>query len=161
MGFQIGDWVVHCTYGLGQVLAIEERMNNDKTALYYMVQLADLSIWVPADENQNTRLRLPANKTEFRKLLSTLSDPADQLPNDRRQRHVQLLALANDGSVVSLCRVLRDLAAYRHQRTWNERDGALMKRVHKALINEWSFILSVTPLDAEIELHRMLSVNTN
>jgi RNA polymerase-interacting CarD/CdnL/TRCF family regulator len=161
MGFKIGDWVVHCTHGLGQVLAIEERMNNNKTALYYMVKLADLTIWVPADENQNSRLRLPANEAEFRRLLSTLSGPADQLPDDRRQRNLQLLEMLKDGSVGSLCRVLRNLAAHRHHRTWSEYDSALMNRVQKALIGEWSFILSVTPLDAQIELHRLLSAGTN
>jgi RNA polymerase-interacting CarD/CdnL/TRCF family regulator len=157
MGFQIGDWVVHCAHGLGQVLAIEERMNNNKTALYYMIKLADLTIWVPADENQNNRLRHPASEAEFRDLLSTLTGPADPLPDDRRQRNLQLLETLKDGSVESICRVLRNLSAHRHHRTWSEYDSALMNRVQKALIGEWSFILSVTPLDAEIELQRLLS----
>jgi RNA polymerase-interacting CarD/CdnL/TRCF family regulator len=157
MGFQIGDWVVHCSHGLGQVLAIEERINNNKAALYYMVKLADLTVWVPVDENQGRRLRLPSNKVEFRELLSTLSGPADQLPGDRRQRNLQLMEMLKDGSVESLCRVLRNLASYRHKQTWSEYDNALMYNARKALIGEWSFIFSVTPLDAEIELQQMLS----
>ena len=161
MGFQIGDWVVHRTHGLGQVLAIEERMNNGRTALYYMIKLAELTIWVPVDENQNSRLRLPANKTEFRKLLSTLSGPADQLPDDRRQRNLQLLEMLKDGSVELICRVLRNLSTHRRHRTWSEYDSALLNRVQKALIGEWSFIFSVTPLDAEIELQRLLSAKAN
>jgi len=161
MGFQIGDWVVHCTHGLGQVLAIEERMNNKMTALYYMVKLSDLTIWVPADENQNSRLRRPANAVEFRELLASLSATADQLPDDRRQRNLQLKEMLKDGSVESMCRVLRNLAAYRHHRTWSEYDSALMNRVQKTLIGEWSFIFSINPLDAEVELQRLLSVKTN
>jgi RNA polymerase-interacting CarD/CdnL/TRCF family regulator len=161
MGFQIGDWVVHCTHGLGQVLAIEERVNNKKTALYYMIQLKDSTIWVPADENQNSRLRPPASPEEFHRLLATLSDPAEQLLSDRRQRNLQLLEMLQDGSVESMCRVLRNLVAHRRHRTWNEYDSALMDRVQKALISEWSFIFSVTPLDAQIELQRLLSAKTN
>lgn len=161
MGFQIGDWVVHCTHGLGQVLAIEERMNDKKNALYYMVKLSDLTIWVPADENQNSRLRLPASAVEFRELLTGLSAAADDLPDDRRQRNLQLKEMLKDGSVESMCRVLRNLAAYRHHRTWNEYDSALMNRVQKTLIGEWSFIFAINPLDAEVELQRLLSVKTN
>jgi RNA polymerase-interacting CarD/CdnL/TRCF family regulator len=161
MGFQVGDWVVHCAHGLGQVHAIEERMIDKKTVLYYMVQLTDLTIWVPADENQNNRLRPPATAAEFKKSLSILSSPADQLISDRRQRNLQLLEMLKDGSVESLCRVLRNLTAHRHNRTWSEYDSALMNRVQKALIGEWSFILSVPRLDAQLELQRLLSVKTN
>ena len=161
MGFQIGDWVVHCIHGLGQVLAIEERTNNNRTALYYMVQLTDLTIWVPADENQNSRLRFPASEDEFRRLLSTLTDPAEPLPDDRCQRNLQLLEMLRDGSVESLCRVLRNLSAHRRHRTWSEYDSALMNRAQKALIGEWSFILSIPRLDAEVELQRLLPVKKN
>ena len=161
MGFQIGDWVVHCTHGLGQVLAIEERANNNKTALYYMIQLKDLTIWVPADENLNSRLRFPASAEEFKKFLAILSGSAEKLLDDRRQRNLQLLEILKDGSVESMCKVLRDLAAHRHHRTWNEYDSALMNRVQKALIVEWSFSLSVSPLDAEIELQKLLSAKKN
>jgi RNA polymerase-interacting CarD/CdnL/TRCF family regulator len=161
MGFQIGDWVVHCNHGLGQVLAIEERTNNNKTALYYMVQLKDLTIWVPADENLNSRLRFPVSSEELRRLLATLSGPAEKLLDDRRQRNLQLLEMLKDGSVESMCRVLRNLAAHRHHRSWSEYDSALMSRVQKALIGEWSFILSVSPLDAEVELQKLMSAKTN
>lgn len=161
MEFQIGDRVVHCTHGLGQVLALEERAINDNTALYYMVQLADLTIWVPVDENLKSRLRLPTNEAEFRESLSILSTPAEQLPDDRRQRNFQLLEMLKEGEVESICRVIRDLTAYRHGRSWNEYDSALIKRAEKALIGEWSFILSVTPPQAEIELHRLLSHKMN
>ncbi|MBI3161593.1 MAG: hypothetical protein IPG44_18090 [Anaerolineales bacterium] len=157
MDYQVGDWVVHCNHGLGRVLAIEERTNNDQTILYYKVQLTDLTIWVPADENQDKRLRLPTSKTEFDRLLSTLSGPAEQLLTDRRQRNLQLLEMLKDGTVESLCRVLRNLSAHRQHRSWSEYDSALLKRVQKALIGEWSFVSSITPLDAEVELQHLLS----
>jgi len=157
MDFKIGDRVVHCTHGLGQVLAIEERAINDNTALYYMVQLADLTIWVPANENLKNLLRFPTTEVGFRESLSLLSGPAEQLPDDRLQRNLQLLEMLKDGEAKSLCKVIRDLAAYRHARTWSEYDNDLMKRAQKSLIGEWSFILSVTPPQAEVELYRLLS----
>ena len=46
MNFQTGDRVMHSTYGLGHVQAIEKRTVDDTTTLYYMVQTADLTIWV-------------------------------------------------------------------------------------------------------------------
>ena len=157
MDFQIGDRVVHCTHGLGQVLAIEERVINNNIALYYEVQIADLSIWVPADENLKSRLRFPISEAGLKKLFSVLSGPAEKLPDDRRQRNLHLQEMLKDGKTESLCKVIRDLAAYRRAASWNEYDTQLMKRVEKTLIREWSFILSVPPQEAEVELHRLLS----
>lgn len=157
MNFHTGDNVVHCTHGLGKVLAIEERTFFDKTSFYYMVQMADLTIWVPADKNLEHRLRLPNSASEFREALAILSSPADKLPDDRRQRNLQLVEKLGDGKAESICQVIRDLSAYRDSRAWSESDNAIMRRAQKALVGEWSFILSVTPHEAEVELHQMIT----
>lgn len=159
MNFRTGDQVMHSTYGLGQVQAIEERTVNNTTALYYMVRAADLTIWVPADENVASRLRPPTDEARFRELLLLLSGPAEPLPDDRRQRNLQLLAMLEDGQAESLCKVIRDLSAYRQSHAWNDYDSALMKRAIRKLVSEWSVSLSVPPREAEAELHRLLGAN--
>lgn len=35
MDFQVSDWVIYCTHGLGQVVFIEERVIDDNRALYH------------------------------------------------------------------------------------------------------------------------------
>ncbi|MDP1544887.1 MAG: CarD family transcriptional regulator [Anaerolineales bacterium] len=160
MDFQPGDWVVHCTQGLGQVKNVENRSFGEKSVLYYMVQIADLTIWVPADENLGTRLRKPVNQAGFQSLITTLTSPPEELPTDRRQRSQYLLDVLKDGSADSLCRVIRDLSAHRKHRTWSENDSELNRRIKKTFIREWSFIFSIQPLDAEAELQKLLSQNT-
>jgi RNA polymerase-interacting CarD/CdnL/TRCF family regulator len=157
MDFQIGDTVVHWAHGLGQVLAIEERTLDKEITLYYQVQAAELTVWVPADENVNTRLRLPKDAAAFEDLLSILASPAEPLPEDRRQRNLRVLEMLKDGRAESLCEAIRDLAAIRGSRLWSEYDQALMKRGEKALIGEWCVALAVTPSQAEAELHRLLA----
>ena len=157
MEFKTGDWVVHCVHGLGQVQALEERVTEKKSVLYYAIQLANLTIWVPADENEKSRLRRPIDESGFQELLATLAKPAEPLPTDRRQRSLQLLDLMKDGSAGSLCRVVRDLSAYRQARNWNEYDHELLRRAEKLLIGEWSFVRSLSLVEAEVELHKSLS----
>ncbi|MCL4270085.1 MAG: hypothetical protein KJZ72_11095 [Anaerolineales bacterium] len=159
MSFQPGDWVVHCSHGVGQIKNIEDRSFGDQSIPYYMVQIGDLTIWVPADENLDKRLRFPASQSEFQSLLHTLSSPPESLPTDRRQRNQHLLELLKDGSAETLCKVIRDLSAIRKHRTWSEYDRDLMRRLQKTLIGEWSFIFSITPQDAENELHKLLTPN--
>jgi|PlaIllAssembly_1097288.scaffolds.fasta_scaffold303167_2 RNA polymerase-interacting CarD/CdnL/TRCF family regulator len=161
MDFQTGDRVMHATYGLGHVQAIEKHTVNETTGMYYMIQTADLTIWVPADGTMKNRLRYPTTATRFKKMLALLSSPAESLPGDRRQRYVLLLALLNDGGIEPLCKVIRDLTAHRRANSWNEYDNALMKRASKALIGEWSASLSITPREAEMEYHRLLEPKQN
>jgi CarD family transcriptional regulator len=158
MEFQTGDNVVHCSHGLGRVLAIEERTFFDKITFYYMVQMKDLTIWIPADENLKNRLRPPNSESSFKEVLSILTSPAEPLPDDRRQRSLQAAEMLGDGKAESLCRVIRDLSANRQTRKWSESDGMLMRRAQKALIDEWSFVFSITPLEAEKELQRLLTL---
>lgn len=159
MSFKTGDWVVHCTQGLGQVKAVEERTFGETTALYYLVQIADLSIWVPDDENLNKRLRKPVNEAGFQTLFSILSSSPEELPTDRRVRNQYLSDTLKEGTPESVCRVIRDLTAHRKNRTWNEYDGELIRRIKKTFISEWSFIFSINPHDAEAELQRLLTQN--
>ena len=158
MDFQIGDQVVHCVYGLGQVLAIKEQVINDSDTLCYEIQIADFLIWVPSDENVDNRLRLPISAAGLKKLFPILSGPAEDLPSDRRQRNLQLREVLKDGKTESLCRVIRDLAAYKAAHaSWNEYDNEMMRRVEKMLVREWSFILSIPTEKASEELHNLLS----
>jgi RNA polymerase-interacting CarD/CdnL/TRCF family regulator len=157
MEYQTGEWVVHCTHGLGKVLGIEERTMDGNRSLYYEIQASDLTIWVPMDENLESRLRLPSSATEFREIISTLSEPAEALPEDFRQRNLQIHTRLKDGGAEARCKVLRDLTAYRHNRALSDHDRDLMTKVRKTLIGEWSFSLSITREEAEMELHRSLT----
>jgi len=156
MEFQIGDWVVHSTHGLGQIMAIEERTLNEVRGLYYMVQASVLTIWVPVDENAKSRLRRPNDAAGFLDSIAVLSEPAESLPTDYRQRNLQLHEMLKDGAVTSYCKVIRDLSAYRQNRASSDHDNAFMKRAQNILIGEWSFSLSITNAAAELELSRCL-----
>jgi RNA polymerase-interacting CarD/CdnL/TRCF family regulator len=157
MNFREGDPVMHWTYGFGEVLRLEERELSGETTLYYAVQVRDMTVWVPADDNLKSRLRPPTSQARFKRLLAILSGPAEPLPDDRHERKTRLLEQLNDGSTESLCQVIRDLFAYRRVRALNDNDQALLKRSQSALLGEWGFVLSVTPAQADLEMHRLLS----
>ncbi|MGA7194413.1 MAG: CarD family transcriptional regulator [Anaerolineales bacterium] len=157
MGFHEGDTVMHWTYGLGKVIRLEERVLSGKKELYYAVQIGDMTVWVPADDKLGTRLRPPTSKADFKKLMNILSKPGEPLPDDRHERKTLLTELLKNGQAESLCHVIRNLSTYRHVRSLNDNDQALLARTQDALIGEWGFSLSVTPTEAEFQLHRLLT----
>ena len=157
MGFHEGDTVMHWTYGLGKVIRLEERVLSGKKELYYAVQIGDMTVWVPADDKLENRLRPPTSKADFKKLMNILSKPGEPLPDDRHERKTLLTELLKNGRAESLCHVIRNLSTYRHVRSLNDNDQALLARTQDALIGEWGFSLSVTPTEAEFQLHRLLT----
>ena len=158
MKFKTDEWVVHCTHGLGQVLGIEERAMNGAEISYYVVQTADLTIWVPVDENADRRLRTPNSPSAFQAALGLLAQPAEALPTDYRLRNQQLQARLKEGTTEAWFRLLRDLTADRHRRNWSDNDRTLLTAVRKALLGEWSFSLSITHEQAEQDLRRAMPV---
>jgi RNA polymerase-interacting CarD/CdnL/TRCF family regulator len=157
MNFRVGDSVVHCTYGLGKVIQMEERALYGPTMWYYAVQIDDMTVWVPSDERLDTRLRRPTRGAEFQRLLDILAGPGDQLPAVRNERRLLLTGWLKDGRAESLCRVIRGLANFRQARSLNDYDQVLMKRAQRALIGEWVYSRSVSTAQAEQELFHLLA----
>jgi len=157
MEFHVGDPVMHWTYGFGHVVGIEERILAEQKTLYYTVTAHDLTVWVPVDDQLETRLRPPTSAEGFRDLFAILSGDSQPLPDDRQDRKVFLVEKLKDGQASSLCRVLRDLTTYQHSHSLNDNDLNLMKRSRESLLGEWRHALSVPAGEAEAELHRMLA----
>ena len=157
MNFHKGDSVMHWTHGLGTVVQLEERTLAGEKILYYAIQIGDMNIWVPADELLETRLRLPTNAAEFKRLMGILSGAGEPLPADRFERRKVLLEWLKDGRTESLFRVIRSLSTHRHIQSLNVNDEALLKRTRKMLLGEWSFSMSIPPAQAEHELQHLLA----
>ena len=156
MNFHSGDAVMHWMHGLGTVVRLEKRDLFGKAAMYYAVKIGDLVVWVPADDELARRLRPPTPKARFKRLLAELSNPGEELPQDRHLRKLLLIDLLKDGRAESLVRVIRALMAYKKIHSLNDNDHNQLRRAEGSLTAEWGYILSITPLQAEVELHHLL-----
>lgn len=157
MKIREGDSVMHWTHGLGKVVRLEERALSGEAIMYYAIQIGDMTVWVPADDMLETRLRMPTPAAAFKKLMGVLSHPGEPLPNDRRERKTLLLEWLKDGRTESLFRVVRSLATYRQDHSLNLDEQTILKRSKNALVGEWSCAMSITTAQAEIELYRLLT----
>ena len=116
-----------------------------------------VTVWVPADDKLETRLRPPTLKAKFEELLTILSGPSEALPVDRQERKLLVLEWLKKGGAESLCRVIRNLSTYGSAHPLNDSDHAFLKQSQSVLLGEWGFALSITPYEAEIELKRLLT----
>lgn len=156
MQFRVGEPVVHWTYGLGKVIAIEERALSGQKTLYYVVEINDLTIWVPVDDKAKARLRPPTSPRTLKRMVKILSAPAKSLAEDRLERKSDLHRRLQDGNVESLCSVIRDLCNLQRKKGLNDDDKTILKRAFTALQGEWGYSFSVPAAQAEQQLYGLL-----
>jgi len=146
MAFQIGDKVIHCTFGLGEITQIEEKSINGHLTSCYVVDITNMTIWIPIDDQQQNSLRLPTSPEEFNKVLPILSSPNEKLEDDRVLRKDHLMEQMRDGQLSSICRVVRDLTHFQRISKLNDHERAILERAIKSLLAEWSLSLG-TPVN--------------
>ncbi len=156
MNFHVGDPVIHWTYGLGKIVGLETRALAGEKTLYYVVDVNELTVWVPVDDKVSTRLRPPTTKDAFKKLFKILSQPAEALLEDRHERKIALHRKLQEGNAESICGVIRDLNAFEHKKALNDDDKTILRRASSSLLSEWGYSFSVPLAEAEHELHSLL-----
>jgi len=161
MNFQVGDIVIHWSYGMGKIVQLDEKVLSGQKMRYYVVRARDLTVWVPVNATDKCSLRLPAPRSEFEKLFAILRSPCEPLSEDRLERKTQLLERMKEGKPESTCRLVRDLTFYRQTKRLNESDLSILERALNSLLNEWHFSLSVSLAQAERELRQLLEEHSH
>lgn len=156
MTFQAGDPVVHGVYGLGKVLELDEKELLGKVKQYYVVEIRDMTLWVPVNQSEPGSLRPPTQEGEFIRLFDLLRQQGESLTDDRLERKAQLSERMREGSLESICCVIRDLTHHGRQKKLNENDQAVLQRARNFLLNEWTFVFSIPLQQAEKELDALL-----
>jgi RNA polymerase-interacting CarD/CdnL/TRCF family regulator len=156
MDFQVGDKVIHATYGLGEITHIEEKTVHDHLTKCYVVRTSDLMIWIPINDLDSRTLRMPTSPDEFVKLFDILASPSEKLLDDRMQRKGQLMAQVKDGQLETICRVVRDLTHFKRAGKLNDIEKNILEKVVKSLLTEWTYSLGVPLSQAQQSLTILL-----
>ena len=157
--FQVGDQVVHWAYGLGEITQLDEKELSGQTQQYYVVRIRDLTLWVPLENAAEHGLRFPTPAGNFQNLFRLLSAHAQPLSDERFERKNQVTERLRDGTIESICRVVRDLTARKRIKKMNDYDNNLLCRARDFLLIEWCAALSVSLQQAERKLEELLGGN--
>jgi CarD family transcriptional regulator len=156
MDYQVGDKVIHCTHGLGEIVQIEQKHIRDRLTDCYVVRIQDMLIWIPIDDPQHQCLRLPAQPDEFVGLSAILTGPSEQLQEDRLLRKDQLMAQMRDGQLTSICRVVRDLTHFKRSKKLNDQETSILERATNSLLTEWALSLGMSQNQAQLAMMNLL-----
>lgn len=79
MIFNVGDQVIHWDHGLGEIIQLDEKVLSGHTGQYYVLQIRDLTLWVPITESGERGLRTLTPARDFQKLFGILASPGEPL----------------------------------------------------------------------------------
>lgn len=152
MNYKIGDTVVHWTYGVGSVIAIEYVQLAGNVQRYYVVEVELLKLWVPIDDAAKGSLRFPLESKQFRGLLDILRTPGQPLPDRYFQRKTALRERMQKRTPEALCQVIRDLRDRSRHHHLSSEDSSVLLSAEEYLLDEWVISLGTERSKALREL---------
>ena len=135
--YQVGDTVIHWTYGSGKIVAIEDKGLPGQPCFYYVIEGRDQTLWVLVDEPGNSSLRLPTPRTEFGQLISILRSARKSLPDNPHHRQKILNQSMEKRSLAGVCLVIRDLTYHARWRKLSSSDTRILRAAQSQLLDEW------------------------
>jgi RNA polymerase-interacting CarD/CdnL/TRCF family regulator len=156
MDFQVGDKVIHTSYGLVEIVDLEKKEVAGTVTLFYVVKAKDMTVWIPVHTEDRASLRPPATRPEFEKFFSILRDRYNPFSENRMERKAQIHTRLQEGNSGSVCRLVRDLSFYRRNKKLNEYETSIFERTVTSLVDEWQYSLAVPPAKARSDLTQLL-----
>lgn len=156
MSFSVGDKVIHCNFGLGEITKVEERMINEQSQNCYVFTMETMTIWIPVENLGKNSLRLPTPPEEFMETIKVLTLEEETLPADRLLRKKLLLDRVRSGQLSAMCEVVRDLTRYKRNFKLNDEEKSILERAVRSLLMEWTLALGTPPHQANQSLELML-----
>jgi CarD family transcriptional regulator len=157
MRFKAGDYVVHPTHGVGQIVRLEEQQLAEAEPRLYYVLVADKStVWVPANTDPAAQLRELTPKREMARYRKLLKSSPVSLDKDHSKRRLEIAARLRQGSFQCVCEVVRDLAALAWRKPLNGAEAVLLQKLQMDVCREWAVTDGVSLDEAIREVKALL-----
>ena len=136
--YSIGDWVVHHSYGIGQIKRIEEKPIHGEHVKCYRVKTKDGAFWFPKSQHDNPRIRPVATPDTIHRALAELKKNVRDLDPDRKIWKSCIDEVRASDDLIATSQMVRDLTILKTQRKSNQTEDKALNHFTERLVNEWS-----------------------
>jgi CarD family transcriptional regulator len=157
--FQKGDWVVHPTYGVGEVKRIEKKRLGGEARKYYRVEADETAFWIPLESIDDSRVRKVISGNEFRKAVKLFEKPPKEMDPNFKTRRKRINDVLAEGLIRPTIRLIRDLWAHNMTKRLNDTEKAALRNIMNNLVDEWAVSQGISVEEASAELDRLLEQN--
>jgi CarD family transcriptional regulator len=136
--YSLGDKVVHRSYGIGKIDAVECKPLNGVQVECFKVKTENGDYWFPTDSLDNPRIRPVASKELVQKAIETLRSAPQGLENDQREWQEQINNVQTDGDFLAISGLVRDLSVLKAKKKLNRTQDQALKTLENRLLREWA-----------------------
>ena len=154
--FAIGDWVVHRYHGVGKVSGVEEKKLGGESSEFFRVVGDETIFWIPVENAENDRIRPVVTKKELRKAIKILSKEPEKMETDYRQRQSRIRKVKTEGTINSICRIVRDLMGRKREKGLNESETRALRFFRELLLSEWAICVDKSMEDVVEEFREAI-----
>jgi CarD family transcriptional regulator len=141
--FKVGDKVVHNSYGLCEIAAIEMQDTYYGKQECYIIFMNKTKIMIPVSHSE--MLRYPIRKEEITGVFDRLSNTdnfPEELPFEERIRLFSEKFKTND--ILKIAEILKDITFIGETDKLKSQEKNLRERINKLLSDELSFVQNIT-----------------
>lgn len=153
--FKVGDKVIHSSYGLCEIAAIEDQNTYYGKQDCYIIYMQKTKVMIPVAHAE--MLRYPIGKEEIPGVLEVLGKLAglsDELSFKERIKLYTEKLISND--ILKIAEVLRSLTFLDTVDKLKGAEKNLFERIDKILSDEISFVQNISKQDAQRLIHSCL-----
>jgi RNA polymerase-interacting CarD/CdnL/TRCF family regulator len=157
MEFIPGDAIVHPSYGVGNIVRLENRQLAEiEMRRYYVLAFGTMTVWIPVHADGSTILRAVTAKQDLEQYRTLLKSCPAVLERDHKKRRSDIYEQLTHGSFRVMCEVVRDLTALGWFRTMGEVDSTILKKVRDNLWREWAVATGLPLMEVVLEVNGLL-----
>lgn len=144
--YDIGDWIVHNNYGIGQIKKIEKKPIHGEKTKSFRVKTKTGVYWIPLKMEENPRIRRVVNKRKLNRALRTLQSKPGKMEKNYKARNKRIKEVFINGSIHKMAKLLRDLIGLRKTKKLNNTEIDAYDKLVTRLTREYQ-ICHETSLD--------------
>ncbi len=158
--FDSGEWIVHASYGVGQVRGKEKKVFEGQNHSYIRVRTYNGVYWLPVEQTEVDYIRPLASKYQIRRALTMIRRAPKILSKDYKKRSKQITAVMKDVSLYAKARMIRDLYYHKRLKKLNYSENEALEKLIKRFLDEWSLVTKKEREALETKLMESLRTST-
>jgi RNA polymerase-interacting CarD/CdnL/TRCF family regulator len=154
--YSIGDWVVHHSYGIGQIKKIEEKPIHGELVLCFRVKTKNGDYWFPRNGADNPRIRPISSQDMLQRGQKELQKKVREFDPDRKMWKSRIDEVRASDDLIATSQLVRDLTILRIQRKLNQTEERALSHFTDRLLREWSAIMNTDIEKTRLKLNSIL-----
>lgn len=135
--FNIGDWIVHTSYGVGRVVDIADKDVDGSQETFFRVSTDEIEYWLPVEKADADHITPIRSEKDFNQAIQIISKPPEPMLEPRNQYKRLINERWSDGSLPARAALIRDLNGRNATKRLSYDEKETCEKAENTFIQEW------------------------